>query len=139
MIKRRDKHKQMVRSRLNSLTCVRYPATAGATTPIMLAAQLVIPSRVPAKLEAMSRWTHLHRDEIILKLAVSQLVENSHESCILGTVDSDSKNKKDNDEEGVATTVAGGRDEDGREVDAHAVEELPHQSPIKPRRDRVVR
>ena len=38
---------------------MRYPATAGATTPIMLAAQLVIPSKVPAKLDAMSRWTHL--------------------------------------------------------------------------------
>ena len=38
---------------------MRYPATAGATTPIMFAAQFVIPSNVPAKLDAMSRWTHL--------------------------------------------------------------------------------
>ena len=40
-------------------TWVRYPATAGATTPIMFAAQFVIPSKVPAKLDAKSRWTHL--------------------------------------------------------------------------------
>ena len=46
-------------------TWVRYPATAGATTPIMFAAQLVIPSNVPAKLDAMSRWTHLVLHQIL--------------------------------------------------------------------------
>ena len=104
----------------------------------MLAAQLVIPSNVPAKLEAMSRWTHLGINSFETGCLAFCKKKDSHESRILGTIDSDSENKKDNDEEGVTTTVAGGGDEHGGEVDAHAVEELPHQSPIKPRRDRVV-
>ena len=63
----------------------------------------------------------------------------SHESCVLSAIDPNSEDEKDNNKKGVAATITSSCNEHCRQVDTNTVEELPHQRPVEPRGDQVIR